>query len=188
MSPIRSNNPDQPADADDGPSRTQQRREALAMLAFATQLVDLQPTRLAKLDLPEDVRREVDTTRRITAHGAHKRQLAYLAKIMRRHDADAFAAVHAELGDNREKQRTETAAMHRLESMRERLIADDQAALPELIAAHPQLDRQHLRSLIRQARLEKANPDKPPRAYREIFQLLKDLQQTDSDSPPPAGE
>ncbi len=184
MTPIRSHDPNPPEDTDEGPSRTQQRREALAMLTLATQLVDLQPTRLAKLDLPEDVRREVDATRRITAHVAHKRQLAYLAKIMRRHDADAFAAVHAELGDNREKQRTETAAMHRLESMRERLIADDQAALPELIAAHPQLDRQHLRSLIRQARLEKATPDKPPRAYREIFQLLKDLQQAGNDSLP----
>ena len=54
--------------------------------------------------------------------------------------------------------------------------------VPWLIAAHPQLDRQHLRSLIRQARLEKATPDKPPRADREIFQLLKDLQQAGNDS------
>lgn len=185
MSPIRSHDPEQPEDF--GPSRTQQRREALAMLTLAAQLVELQPARLAKLDLPEDVRREVDVTRRITAHGAHKRQLAYLAKIMRRHDADAFAAVHAELGDNREKQRVETAAMHRLETMRERLLADEPAALPELIAAHPQLDRQHLRSLIRQARLEKAAPNKPPRAYREIFQLLKDLQQADDGLAPTGG-
>jgi len=28
---------------------------------------------------------------------------------------------------------------------------------------------------VRQARLEKEVPNKPPRAYREIFQLLKDL-------------
>lgn len=186
MSPIRSHDPEQTEDL--GPSRTQQRREALAMLTLAAQLVELQPARLAKLDLPEDVRREVDVTRRITAHGAHKRQLAYLAKIMRRHDADAFAAVHAELGDNREKQRVETAAMHRLEAMRDRLLADEQTALPELIAAHPQLDRQHLRSLIRQARLEKAAPAKPQRAYREIFQLLKDLQQADDDGVAAAGE
>jgi ribosome-associated protein len=34
---------------------------------------------------------------------------------------------------------------------------------------------QHLRTLIRNARREQAE-DKPPKAYREIFQILKQLQ------------
>jgi ribosome-associated protein len=179
VSPSRSRNQTELDEADYGPSRTQQRREALAVLALATQLVELQPSRLAKLALPDDVREEITRTRQTTAHIAHKRQLAYLAKIMRRHDDDAFASVRAELGENREKQRQETAAMHRLEETRERLLDDDEAALSALIAEHPAIDRQHLRSLIRQARAEKAAPNKPPRAYREIFQLLKELQQSD---------
>lgn len=33
---------------------------------------------------------------------------------------------------------------------------------------------QHLRALIRNARKEQAE-NKPPKAYREIFQILKDL-------------
>lgn len=161
---------------DYGPTRTQQRRDALAVLALAGQLVELPPSRLDKLDLPDDVRAEIAQTRRITAHVARKRQLAYLAKIMRRHEDSAFDAVRAALGENREKQRQETAAMHRLEAMRERLLGDDEQALAELIAEHPAIDRQHLRSLIRQARVER-DASKPPRAYREIFQLLKDLSQ-----------
>ncbi|KQZ80127.1 hypothetical protein ASD55_05505 [Rhodanobacter sp. Root561] len=181
MSPSRSRNQyELEEEADYGPSRTQQRRDALAVLALAQQLVDLQPSRLAKLPLPDDVRHEIDVTRRISSHGAKKRQLAFLAKVMRRFDEDDFAAVRAELGENREKQRQETAAMHRLESMRDRLIAEDETALSELIAEHPQVDRQHLRSLVRQARVEKDTPNKPPKAYREIFQLLKDLAQTDT--------
>ena len=179
MSPSHSRNQHELDDEDYGPSRTQQRREALAVLTLASQLIELQPSRLAKLELPEDVRREVDITRRMTAHGAKKRQLAFLAKVMRRYDDADFASVRAELGENREKQRQETAAMHRLESMRDRLIAEDETALPELIAEHPQVDRQHLRSLIRQARVEKDVPTKPPKAYREIFQLLKDLAQSE---------
>ena len=180
MSPSRSRNQTELDDADYGPSRTQQRREALAILTLAGQLIELQPSRLAKLALPEDVRREIDVTRRITSHGAKKRQLAFLAKVMRRYGDDDFVAVRAELGENREKQRQETAAMHRLEAMRDRLVAEDEAALSELIAEHPQVDRQHLRSLVRQARIEKDTPGKPPRAYREIFQLLKDLGQAES--------
>jgi ribosome-associated protein len=162
-------------DHDYGPTRTQQRRDALAVLELAGQLVELPPSRLAKLELPDDVRREIETTRRITAHIARKRQLAFLAKVMRRHDNEAFDAVRAALGENREKQRQETAAMHRLEALRERLLGEDESALSELIAQHPSVDRQRLRSLIRQARIEKDTPNKPPRAYREIFQLLKDL-------------
>ena len=175
MSPSRSRNQTELDEEDYGPSRTQQRREALAVLALATQLVAMQPSRLAKLELPDDVREEITRTRNITAHIAHKRQLAFLAKVMRRYEDEVFASVRAELGENREKQRQENAAMHRLEAMRDRLINEEEAALSELINEHPQVDRQHLRSLVRKARLEKETPNKPPRAYREIFQLLKDL-------------
>lgn len=179
MSPSRSRNQQELDDGDYGPSRTQQRRDALAVLTLAGQLVELPPSRLDKLGLPEDVRREIDITRRMTAHGAKKRQLAFLAKVMRRYDDEDFAAARAELGENREKQRQDTAAMHRLEAMRDRLVAKDESALSELIAEYPQVDRQHLRSLIRQAGVEKDTPNKPPRAFREIFQLLKNLAQSD---------
>jgi ribosome-associated protein len=158
---------------DYGPTRTQQRRDALAVLAFASQLAELPPSKLARANLPEDVLREIDNLKRITSHIARKRQLGFLAKVMRRHDDDAFDGARALLGENREQQRKETAAMHRLEALRERLLDSDEA-LQELIDQHADIDRQHLRSLIRQARIER-DANKPPRAYREIFQLLKTL-------------
>ncbi|MHA6202828.1 ribosome biogenesis factor YjgA [Dyella soli] len=159
---------------DYGPTRTQQRRDALAVLALANQLMELPPSKLAKLELPEDVLREIAQTRRITAHIARKRQLAFLAKVMRRHDQEVFDGVRAALGENRERQRQETAAMHRMEALRDRLLADTDTAMGELIEQYPGIDRQHLRSLVRQAKAER-DANKPPRAYREIFQLLKEL-------------
>jgi ribosome-associated protein len=158
---------------DYGPTRTQQRRDALAVLAFASQLAELPPSKLARANLPEDVLREIDNLKRITSHIARKRQLGFLAKVMRRHDDEAFDGARALLGENREQQRKETAAMHRLEALRERLLENDDA-LQELIDQHPDVDRQHLRSLVRQARAER-DGNKSPRAYREIFQLLKAL-------------
>jgi len=160
-------------DEDFGPTRTQQRRDALAVLAFAGQLCELPPTRVVKMNLPDDVLTEIGNVRKITAHGARKRQLAYLAKIMRRYDDEVFDDARAAMGENRERQRQETAAMHRLENQRDKLLADDDA-LGELIAQYPTIDRQHLRSLVRQARIER-EANKPMRAYREIFQILKDL-------------
>ncbi|WP_049621782.1 ribosome biogenesis factor YjgA [Frateuria defendens] len=161
-------------DHDYGPSRSQQRRDALAVLTLASQLVELAPSKLAKIELPEDVREEIANVRRITAHIARKRQLAFLAKLMRKHGEDAFDAARAALGENRELQRREAAALHRLEALRERLLEDEEA-LSGVIAQYPQVDRQHLRSLVRQARSERAG-GKPARAYRELFQTLKALE------------
>lgn len=160
-------------DHDYGPTRTQQRRDALAVLSLASQLAELPPSKLARANLPDDVLRELDHLRRITSHIARKRQLGFLAKVMRRHDDEAFDGARALLGENREQQRKETAVLHRLEAMRERLLDSDEV-LQELIDQHPDIDRQHLRSLIRQARIER-DTNKPQRAYREIFQLLKTL-------------
>ena len=165
-------------DHDYGPTRTQQRRDALAVLAFASQLAELPPAKLARAGLPEDVLREIQNLRRITSHIARKRQLGFLAKMMRRHDDEAFSTARAMLGENREQQRKETAVMHRMEALRERLLDSDEA-LQALIDQYPTIDRQHLRSLIRQARTER-EANKPPRAYREIFQLLKELPQDEA--------
>lgn len=156
-----------------GPSRSQQRRDALTVLALAEQLVALVPSRLDQAGLPADVRAEIDRVRAIRSHGARKRQLAYLAKLMRRHGEDAFAAARAALGEDREVRHREHAAMQRLESLRETLLEDDgDGALETLIDEHPGIDRQHLRSLIRRARSER-EAGKPPRAYRELFRALR---------------
>lgn len=158
---------------DEGLSRTQQRQEALTMLSLASQLAKMPPAKLAHANLPQEVLDEIDNLRRLTSHIARKRQLGFLAKVMRRHDEEAFAGARALLGEDRQQQHRETAALHRLEAWRERLLESDDA-LGELIEQHPTIDRQHLRSLIRQARTEHGT-NKPPRAYREVFQWLKQL-------------
>ena len=70
-------------------------------------------------------------------------------------------------GDNAEH----NAAMQRLELLRERLVESDDA-LTELISNKPELPISELRTLIRNARREKEQ-NKPPKAFRELFQLLK---------------
>ncbi|HET7301423.1 MAG TPA: ribosome biogenesis factor YjgA [Oleiagrimonas sp.] len=162
------------------PSRSQQRRDALAVLELASELVAATPTQMARMDLPADVTDEVANVRRIKAHGARKRQLAYLAKLMRRHDETAFDVARAMLGEDREHQHREAAVLHRLEALRERLLNDtDDTALGQLIAQHPDIDRQHLRSLIRRARVERDSSRKP-HAIRELFRLLRALPDVDS--------
>ena len=66
------------------------------------------------------------------------------------------------------------ALMHRMEHWRERLLAEGDVALAELLDEYPQADRQQLRTLVRNALAEKAK-NKPPRAFREIYQVLREL-------------
>jgi ribosome-associated protein len=108
--------------------------------------------------------------------------LQYVGKKMRTLDDAEVAAIQKVVDSWRGTSRAEAAALHAIERQRDRLLADDEA-LTELRSQHPELDIQHLRTLIRNARKEQAEA-KPPKAYREIFQMLKSLRVTASDTVP----
>ena len=157
-----------------GESRSQNRREALAVLALGETLVELTAAQLAKLPIPEGLLEHIEYSKRITSHGARKRQLAFLAKQMRREEDGVLDAIRDALEANSETSKRAVALMHRVEHVRERLLAEGYAALAELLDEYPQADRQQLRTLVRNALAEKAK-NKPPRAFREIYQVLREL-------------
>jgi ribosome-associated protein len=157
-----------------GPSRGELRREALAVRELAERLVEQPPARLQQMPLGEEILSIALAAQKITAQIAHKRQVGYLAKKLRREDEETLHALRAALDHERADSRREAAALHRVEALRERLIGGGDVELGELVAAHPRADRQRLRQLIRNAREEKLR-NKPPHAYRELFRELRDL-------------
>ena len=157
------------------PSRSQQRRQALGVLELAEKVASLTPTQLGRLPIPDSLQPHLEQTRRITAHGARKRQLAFLAKQMRREDDEALDAIRDAMSKDGDAAKRETASLHRVEALRDALLGDDgDAAMTELLDAYPHADRQHLRQLVRNAHDERKR-NKPPRAYRELFRELRDL-------------
>ncbi len=167
------------------PSRSQQREDALEVRELAERLVALTAAKLAKLPIPEDLMPHIVETQRITSHIAHKRQLQYLAKQMRREDDEVLAAIRDAMEEGGDASRRETALLHRAEHWRDRLLAESDA-LTELLEEHPQADRQRLRQLIRNAADERTK-NKPPRAYRELFRELRVLL-GEEDAPDSGGE
>ena len=157
-----------------GDSRSQQRRDALEILNLGQQLVALTDAQLAKLPVPESLLPHIRESRRITSHIAHKRQLAFLATQMRREDDEVLEAIRDALDEKGDAARREVAAMHRVEAWRDRLLAEGDAALAELIGQYPDADRQALRQLVRNT-LEERKRNKPPRAFRELFRHLREL-------------
>ncbi len=157
-----------------GDSRSQNRREALEVFALCEQLVALTPTQLGKLPVPEVLLPHIREAKRITSHIAHKRQLAFLAKQMRREDDETLDAIRDALDEKGEASRRDIAAMHRVEAWRDRLLDEGDTALAEMLDSYPTADRQLLRQLVRNT-LEERKRNKPPRAFRELFRELREL-------------
>ena len=157
------------------PSRSQNRREALDVLELAETLVGLSAAQLARLPIPDELLPHIRETQRITSFGARKRQIAFLAKQMRRQDDAALDAIRDAMSKDGEAARRETAALHRVEALRDALLGfEGDAAMTALLAEHPHADRQHLRQLVRNAHDERKR-NKPPHAFRELFRELKEL-------------
>ena len=152
------------------PSKTQRKREMHELQSLGVRLVELNSEQLDAVALPEDLRDAVERAQRITKHEARRRQLQYIGRLMRSVDP----------GPIREKLKVwdgvsteETARVHRIERWREKLL-DDDGTIGALVRAHPGIDTQRLRSLVRNARDER-KAGRPPRAYRELFRALRDI-------------
>jgi len=167
------------------PSRSEQRRAALDVLALAGQLVELDSGRLQQLPIPDEIRVHIAQTQRISSHIARKRQLGFLAKQLRRQDETILDAIRDALNTDGETARQDAARLHRVERWRERLLGEGDAALGEFVQLYPDVDRQHLRQLIRQTQTEYQH-GKPPRAFRVLFRYLNDaLAQSDANNHTP---
>jgi ribosome-associated protein len=125
---------------------------------------------LKKIDLPDELRDAVRDAQRITQHEAHRRQLQYIGKLMRNIDP---APIREALDEIKGLSAAANARMHALERLRLRFL-DDEKVIGEIAAAHPDADLQHLRQLRRNA-LKEQELGKPPRAFRELFRILREL-------------
>ena len=149
-------------------SKTQIKNEMNERQALGMQLTKLAPDTLKKIGLSEELLEAVLFYKKITANGALKRQAQFIGRLMRDTDPEPIQAYLNKLkGDNAEH----NAAMQRLELLRERLLESDDA-LTELISSKPELPISELRTLIRKKK-KKKEQNKPPKAFRELFQLLK---------------
>lgn len=137
------------------------------------ELVNEARDRVKRVPMPEDVRDAILECQLIKDHEGRRRQLQYVGKKMRTLDDDEVAAIQRTIDSWKGLSKADTAAMHAMERRRDKLLTDDKA-LTVLLSENPELDVQHLRTLIRNARKEQAE-NKPPKAYREIFQILKQI-------------
>ncbi|MBT9516151.1 MAG: DUF615 domain-containing protein [Methyloversatilis discipulorum] len=167
-------NPDD-QDLPDRPSKSQRKRDAHVLQDIGTQLVALSAEQLKRIDMPENLRIAITEAQRTRSHEGLRRQMQYVGKVMRGIDTapltEALDAIHG-------RSARAVAREQMLERMRERLIADE-LVLGDIAAQWPGADLTHLRTLRRNV-LRERELNKPPRAFREIFRVLRQLDNAQS--------
>ena len=163
-------------------SRTELKRESEQLQKLGESLLTLRQDLMDGLALPEKLFEALAEAKRITNFEGKRRQMQYVGKLMRGLDDDDLQSIREALDVQQKGSARDAMALHQAEKWRDELIARE-AALEEWLATHPDTDTQQLRALIRQARkdvqpsqnaISKGLAPRQGRAYREIFQLVKD--------------
>jgi ribosome-associated protein len=175
MDSPKTDTPDQQPPDQDVPSKSQRKREAEEMFQLGRALVDLPDGRLKALPLEPQLLEAVLFARSIRSHGARKRQLGFLAGLLRRAELQPLLeALERQANEGRES----NARHHRCEAWRDRLLAEGDQALQPLLSVRSDIDTQLLRQLIRNAQREAA-ANKPPASARKLFKLLRGIDEAE---------
>ena len=170
------------------PSRSEKKRQSLALQNMGEELTRLGPQEVKNLDLPADLREALQLYARIGDHEGRRRQMQFIGRVMREIDP---APIRALLDARREVSAAATAALHQAEQWRDRLLSADQGelaglvatllttrALPEQDAEEPQAtgkaplpSQDDLMTLALAARKEAAE-NTSPQARRALFRAI----------------
>jgi ribosome-associated protein len=173
-------------------SRTDLKRESDELQDLGKELLTLRTDLFNRIGLPDKLAEALAEAKRITNFEGKRRQMQYVGKLMRKLEPELVQAARQALEEQQKGSATEKLQLHLAEQWRDRLIADD-GALPAWMAEHPGTDTQQLRALIRQARKDAPAADKATesqglaprkgRAYRELFQLVREHLGGSADEP-----
>jgi ribosome-associated protein len=167
----------------DEQSRTDLKRESTELQKLGEALLTLRADLMARLNLSEKLVDALAEARRITNFEGKRRQMQFIGKLMRLLTPEELEGIRTALSEQHNGSARENLTLHQAEQWRDRLIADDDA-VAQWINNFPRTDTQQLRALVRQARKDAKPADKAAvsqglaprqgRAYREIFQLVRD--------------
>jgi ribosome-associated protein len=160
---------------DQGPSKSQIKREHHALQAMAEAIAHLPETDLAPLGLGDATWEALRETRRIKDQRALRRHYKRIANCLEREHTGPITEL---LERRAEAKRRSAARHHQIERWRERLINDGDAALTAFIDTYPAAPRQQLRALLRSARSEATTGGVT--SGRRLFRLLRVIIDTDA--------
>lgn len=158
-------------DDDELVSKSQIKRELLAIKELGRELVELPNRDLAKLNLDQDLLDQITKAKGLS-HGALKRQIGFIGGLLAHEDTEL---IHANLAKLRQAHNGEVKQFHQIEQWRDQLLAGDDAVMSVLRNEFEDFDIQHVRQLVRNATKEESQ-HKPPKSARVLFKYLQQCQ------------
>ena len=148
-------------------TKSQKKREARTVEDLARELVDLPASVLRRLPCGEEIRVEIQAAQSMEQFGARRRQIKYLAKLLRDTELSPFFSFLEEAQRSRLR---ENITIRRLEQLRDRILHEDEEeqALQEVKEEFPDLSPEMLQDLAGKYRWTRNQ-----RFSREIFRQLK---------------
>ncbi len=153
------------------PTKSALKRQMTALQKMGEILVALPDAQLKKIPLENPLRDAIYTARSLKSHEAKRRQLQYIGKLMRQIDS---APIEVALEKIQHKNQHSIAEFHQIERWRDRLIATGDSELEKLLELYPNIDRQHIRQLIRKAQQDVAKQKKTG-GETELFRYLREI-------------
>ncbi len=154
---------------DEPKSKSQKKREADSLQKVGVELISLSIEKLDTLPLPDNLRRAILDAKLLKSHGAIRRQAQLIGKLMRTEDHENILESYERLQADAS---ATTALFHEVEQWRIRLINEGKDALTEFINAHPEIDVQSLRQLIKKA-VDEQKKEQPTGASKALFRYLR---------------
>ena len=135
-------------------------------------LVQLPLNRLSEFDIPDSLLQAIKEAKSISQHGAKRRQLQYIGKLMRQVDV---APIEEKLEHIKKPSNTDVRVLHQIEAWRDQLIKDP-AAVDEFQQEFQSVDVKRLKELIALCAGDRTQKSKI--AYRELFQFISAIVNT----------
>ncbi len=155
---------------DEKPSKSQRKRDAHALFDLGSELVAQKSALLKQLELPEKLQEAIELAQRTHQHGARKRQLQFIAKLLRGVDVSPIQEV---LTSRQESSQMDKRLFHQAEQWRERLLREGDAALEAFLTAFPATDISLLQQLVH-ASLREQTSGQAPSSARKLFRFVRE--------------
>jgi len=159
-------------------SKSQVKREMLALQSLGERLVGLRPDQVRRIEMPEDLREAVLLAARLRKGEALRRQLQYIGTLMRDADPEPIRKALEEMSCGRA---IDMQRFRRIERWRDDLVNGSDEPLDEIVRDYPEADPKWLRQCILNARRERAE-NQAPRSARALFRYLRDLSEPKPDN------
>ena len=167
-------------------SKSEQKRDDLALQDLGQSLMELKQTDQQRLPLSDGLKKGLEEARRITSNEARRRHSLYIGRLVRESNSDQIEQALAALKDPFRQQRLSNWVDQIAASEQPR---DADSTLQQILEAYPHGDRQQLRNLTRnalKAKLadpESASPSDKEKFKRERRKLMNYLNQLDKTAP-----